>query len=332
MKITSLSKLTALALTLSVSAATAEEVTLSAVYSLPATNDLMQSYLAFVEDVNANGDGILKIDLRGGTEIIPRNEQMNAVSRGIIDIYMGPAGYYQRQLPELTPLDGASVPADKLRAAGLHDAIDAGIRARGGVAFLGAMGTGYAFQFYTINEPTLGDDGVMDFSGLKIRGGSSYDPMYQALDIARVDVPAGDIYTALERGLVEGIGFTTIGISSGGWQDFLKYRIFPTWRQGNTILAANAAKIDGLTEAQKDYLMEMVMKHELLAYDAAKALEAKDTEALQAAGVQDVVLTGAGAAAVTAAFQDTFWTNVAGTLGEEEAAKFRAIVDAANAS
>lgn len=310
----------------------AEEARLSAVYSLPATNDLMRSYFAFVEDVNANGAGILQIDLRGGTEVLPRNEQMSAVSRGIIDLYFGPAGYFQRQVPELTPLDAASVPADKLRAAGLHDAIDAGTRARAGVAFLAAMGTGYNFQFYTITEPKIGDDGTMDMTDLKIRGGASYDPMYQALGIARVDVPAGDIYTALERGLVEGIGFTTIGVSSAGWQDFLKYRIFPTWRQGNTIIAANAAAFDGLTDAQRSYLMEMIEKHEMLAFDAAKALEAENTEALAAAGVQDVVLTGAGEAKITAAFQDTFWTNVASTLGEEEAAKYRAIVDKANGS
>ena len=108
----------------------ADEVTLTAVSSLPATNDLMKSYFAFVDDVNENGKGVLQIDLRGGTEVIPRNEQMNAVSRGIVDLYFGPAGYFQRQIPELTPIDVASVPADKLRAAGLQDAIDAAARAQ----------------------------------------------------------------------------------------------------------------------------------------------------------------------------------------------------------
>lgn len=310
--------------------ASAEEATLSAVYSLPPTNDLMKSYFAFVEDLNENGKGVLQIDLRGGTEAIPRNEQMNAVSRGIIDLYFGPAGYYQRQIPELTPIDAASVPADKLRAAGLQDAIDAASRERAGVALLGLMGTGYAFQFYTIDEPPM-TDGMVDMSDLKIRGGASYAPMYDALGINRVDVPAGDIYTALERGLVEGIGFTTIGISSAGWQDFLKYRIFPTWRQGNTIIAANAEAIDALNDEQRAYLMEMVAKHEMEGYAAAQALEKADTEALAAAGVTDVVLEGEAAAAITAAFQETFWVGVAETLGAEEAAKFRAIVDAANA-
>jgi TRAP-type C4-dicarboxylate transport system substrate-binding protein len=312
--------------------AAAQEATLSAVYSLPPTNDLMKSYFAFVDDLNANGEGLLQIDLRGGTEIMPRNEQMNAVSRGIVDLYFGPAGYYQRQIPELVPIDAAAVPADKLRAAGLHDAIDAAARERAGVALLGLMGTGYSFQFYTIDEPPRKPNGGVDLSGLKIRGGTSYDAMYSALDISRVDIPAGDIYTALERGLVEGIGFTTIGVSSAGWQDFLKYRIFPTWRQGNTIIAGNAAKIDSLTDAQRAYLMEMIEKHEMLAYEAAQALERADTEAVHAAGVQDIVLEGEGAAEITAAFQDTFWVQAAETLGEEEAAKFRAIVDAANGS
>jgi len=310
--------------------ATADEATLSAVYSLPATNDLMKSYFAFVDDLNANGKGILQIELRGGTEAIPRNEQLNSVSRGIVDLYFGPAGYFQRQIPELTPIDAASVPADKLRAAGLHDAIDAASRKRAGVSLLGLMGTGYAFQFYLIDEPTI-TDGKIDMSGLKIRGGSSYAPMYEALDINRVDVPAGDIYTALERGVVEGIGFTTIGISSAGWQEFLKYRIFPTWRQGNTIIAGNADSIDELSDEQRSYLMEMIEKHEMLAFDAAQALEQADTKALQAAGVKDVILEGAGEAAITAAFQETFWVGVAEKIGADEALAYRNIVDAANA-
>jgi TRAP-type C4-dicarboxylate transport system substrate-binding protein len=307
------------------------EVTLTAVYSLPPTNDLFRSYTNFVEDVNANGAGILQIDLRGGTEAIPVNEQLSAVSLGIVDIYMGPAGYYHGQIPELAAIDAAAVPADKLRAAGFHDALDAEMRARMGVSLLGLMGTGYAFQFYTINEPPISEDGDIDLSGMRIRGGISYDAMFNELGIIRVDIPAGDIYTALERGVVDGIGFTTIGVSSAGWQDFLRYRIYPTWRQGNTIIAMNAAARDRLTEEQHAYLMEMMEKHEMLAFDMARALQDVDTEALQAAGVTDIHLEGPGAERVTNAFQDTFWDAVEETTSADFVARFRPIVDAANA-
>jgi TRAP-type C4-dicarboxylate transport system substrate-binding protein len=321
----------AAALIIAGTSAFAQEARLSAIYSLPATNDLMKSYLAFVDDVNASGEGILQIDLRGGVEVMPRNEQLNAVSRGIVDIYMGPAGYYQGQLPELETIDATAVPADKLREAGFHDALDAATRARMGISMLGLMGTGYAFMFYLTGDPKVTEDGGIDLSGLRIRGGPSYDAMYNALGIIRVDIPAGDIYTALERKVVDGIGFTTIGVSSGGWQDFLRYRVLPTWRQGNTILAMNAAKRDALTDAQEAFLMEMVQKHEMLAYQAAQDLEKTDSAALAAAGVQDFVPSEVGAARITAAFQDTFWDSVAGKLGADEAAAFRTIIDKANA-
>lgn len=321
----------AAALVLGAGIASAQEVTLSAVYSLPPSNDLFNSYTNFVEDVNANGKGLLQINLRGGVEAIPRNEQFSATSLGIVDIYMGPAGYYHGQMPELAVIDAASVPADKLREAGLHDALDEAMRERMGISLLGLMGTGYAFQFYTIGEPAISEDGDIDLSGMRIRGGPSYDSMYNNLDIIRVDIPAGDIYTALERSVVDGIGFTTIGVSSAGWQDFLRYRIFPTWRQGNTIIAMNAASRDRLTDAQEAYLLEMMMKHEMIAYDMAKELEGVDTEALAAAGVVDVHLEGPGAARITAAFQDTFWDAVEGTTSAEFVGKFRPIVDAANA-
>lgn len=319
-----------IALIMGAGIASAEQVTLSAVYSLPPSNDLFRSYINFVEDVNANGQGLLQIELRGGVEAIPRNEQLSATSLGIIDIYMGPAGYYHGQLPELAVIDAASVPAAKMCAAGVHDALDEAMRAKMGISLLGLMGTGYAFQFYTIAEPPISADGDIDFSGMRIRGGPSYDAMYSALDIIRVDIPAGDIFTALERSVVDGIGFTTIGVSSAGWQEFLRYRIFPTWRQGNTIIAMNAAARDRLTPEQEAFLLEMMMKHEMLAYNMAKELEAVDTEALAAAGVTDIFLEGPGAERVTAAFQDTFWVAMEESTSVEFVANFRPVIDAAN--
>ena len=319
---------TSLAALIAASAA-AEEVTLTAVHSLPANNDLMASYFAFVDDVNANGEGLLQIQVRGGREIIPQREQYNAVSRGIVDMYLGPAGYYEGQVPELAAMSGAAVPADKLREAGLHAAPDGAARERTGVAVLGRMGPGYSFQFYLKDEPKIDEEGILDLSGLKIRGGGSYAPMYDALGIARVAIPAGEVYTALERGVVDGVGFVTLGVSDAGWQDHLGYRIFPTWRQGNTIIAMNAEKYDTLSDEQRAYLDEMVAKHEMLAHEAASALEEKDTAILGGAGVEDVVLNEAGSAALLDAFYSTFWPTIEEKVGEG-AAELQAIVETAN--
>ena len=201
-----------------------------------------------------------------------------------------------------------------------------------GVSTLGLMGTGYAFQFYTLDEPALSEDGDIDFSGLRIRGSSSYDAMYSALGITRIDIAAADIYTSLERGVIDGIGFTTIGVADAGWQDFLCYRIFPTWRQGNSIIAMNAGKRDQLTPEQDAFLMEMVEKHEMAAYDMAQGLQDQDNAALAEAGVEDIVLEGPGAERVLGAFSETFWDSVAESAGQETVDRFRPLVETANAA
>ena len=99
--------------------ATAEEATLTAVHSLPATNDLTKSYFAFVDDLPM-AKASFRLNCAAAPKPFLTNEQLNSVSCGIVDLYFGPAGYFQRQIPELTPIDTASVPADKLRAVGLH--------------------------------------------------------------------------------------------------------------------------------------------------------------------------------------------------------------------
>ncbi|MDF0596297.1 TRAP transporter substrate-binding protein DctP [Psychromarinibacter halotolerans] len=310
--------------------ASAQEVTLSAVTTISPGHALAASFVEFVEDVNANGEGVLQIDIRGGVEVIPRNEQYGAVSSGVVDMFIGAAGYYHGVLPELAVIDAASAPADVMRAEGVIDALDEVMQEKTNVKLLAPFGTGYAFQFYTIDAPTITDDGDVDMSGMRVRGGPSYAAMYDALGLTRIDIPVQDIYTSLERGVIDGVGYTTLGVADSGWQDFIGYRIFPTWRQGNTILAMNAEVFNGLTEEQSTYLMDMVLKHEMLAYDLAQSLEEEDTAAMREAGVEDIMLEGPGAETILGAFANTFWEAVEADAGAEVVERFKPLIDAAN--
>lgn len=332
MKFTATTAIWPTALLLSAGIASAQEVTLSAVTTISPGHALAASFVEFVDDVNANGDGLVKIDIRGGVEVIPRNEQYGAVSSGVVDMFIGAAGYYQGVLPELAVIDASTAPADVMREYGVTDALDAVMQEKTNVKLLAPFGTGYAFQFYTIDAPAITDDGDVDMSGMRVRGGPSYAAMYDALGLTRIDIPVQDVYTSLERGVIDGVGFTTLGVADSGWQDFVGYRIFPTWRQGNTILAMNAEVFDGLNEEQQTYLMDMVIKHEMLAYDLAQSLEEADTEAMKAAGVEDLMLEGKAAETILGAFADTFWDAVAEDAGADVVEHFKPLIDAANAA
>ena len=63
--------------------AAAQEVTWQAIFSIPAANGLMAPSKAFIDDVNASCKGLISIQLRGGPEVIPVNDQLNAVRRAV---------------------------------------------------------------------------------------------------------------------------------------------------------------------------------------------------------------------------------------------------------
>ena len=75
--------------TLVAAQATAEE-TITAVHAFPETLIYTQSFLSFVDKVNAAGEGVIQIEVRGGPEAIGMFQQPDAVRDGIVDMVYTP--------------------------------------------------------------------------------------------------------------------------------------------------------------------------------------------------------------------------------------------------
>ena len=63
---------------------------------------------------------------------------------------------------------------------------------------------------------------LLGLQGLKIRGPSIYRPFYETQGITAVNVQVPEMYSALERGVIEGIGFPLMGMTNLGWEKLLK--------------------------------------------------------------------------------------------------------------
>ena len=61
----------------------------------------------------------------------------------------------------------------------------------------------------------------------------------------------GEVYTALERGVVDGYGWPITGIFDLGWQEKTKYRVDPGFYTAEVSVLVNKTTWDKLTEAQK---------------------------------------------------------------------------------
>jgi TRAP-type mannitol/chloroaromatic compound transport system substrate-binding protein len=75
--------------------------------------------------------------------------------------------------------------------------------------------------------------GVADLKGLKMRAAALAADSFAALGASIVTVPGGEIYQALERGVVDAAEYTWLTANFGlGMAEVTKYIVFPTFSGG----------------------------------------------------------------------------------------------------
>lgn len=293
--------------------AAAQEATWQAIFSIPVSNGLMRPGKEFIDDVNASCKGHISIKLRGGPEVIPTNDQLNAIRRGVVQLYNGAAGYYEGQVPEVDALYGSNKTALEQRRDGGFKLLDEAF-ARVNAKFLAEFGSGFKFVIMTKEKPKMAPDGMVDLKGVKVRGVPIYKGLYDYLGITRVSLFAPEIYNALERGLVDGVGWTTSGITDANWERFLKYRIHPYFMQGGLPLLANLEAYNKLSPKARECLDKKVVEHEAKTHQHFTEDAGRELDKMKKAGTEVIELQGEARRRYLQAFQDAHWKFMAEEL------------------
>ena len=303
--------------------AKAAEVTLRAITSLPKPLFTNKPFWSLMEDVNTNGKGVLKITYIGGPEAMPVQEQMGGLSRGIVDVYFGPTSYFDGDIPEVMAQNASNKTAMQARADGAVDLMNKVFNRRVNAQYLGYFGSGYTFHIYLKKAPKRTPSGGVDLSGLKVRGATVYRPFFEKLGINTVLVHVPEMYTALDRGVIEGAGWTNL-IAEFGWDKFLKYRIWPTYWQGDLAVVVNLDKWKSLSAEAQDLLQNAVIKHEKLAHNMFVDAVKKEDKILRQRGMQDIILKGDLGRSYRRAAYETLWEQLNKKLPAAQVAELRA--------
>ncbi|MEM8869521.1 MAG: TRAP transporter substrate-binding protein DctP [Pseudomonadota bacterium] len=291
--------------------------TITAVHAFPATLIYTQSFLEFVDKVNAAGEGVVQIEVRGGPEAIGMFQQPDAVRDGIVDMVYTPGSFYGGALPEKDAMVASNLTAVETRANGGTELIDQIHQEKMGLKYLGWFDSGVTYNLWTVNEPQLDADGNLDVSGIKLRGNAVYNAFFtEYLDAQVIDLPTTDVYSALERGVVDATGWTQIGLIDLKWNEFLNYRIEPSFFSTDLGVIVNLEKWNSLSPEAQTILQDVAIAHE--AESAAKlgAKRDEDFAALDAGGMQVVELEGEARANYLAAARDKTWERMKGLMAE----------------
>lgn len=287
------------------------EQTLTAVHAFAPTLVYTQSFLDFVEKVNERGEGVIRIEVRGGPEAIGPFQQADAVRDGVVDMAYVPGSFYAGALPEKDALVTSNRTAREARENGGIDLINEIHQQRMGVYYLGWFDSGVCYNLWTVNEPRLDADGNLAMTDVRLRGNPVYNAFFtDYLGAQVIDLPTGEVYSALERGIVNATGWTQIGLLDLGWNDFVNWRIEPCFFSTDLGVIVNLESWEALDEEARTILQEVAIEHEIASEEAHRARRDEEFAALEEAGMQVVELEGEAAAAYLRGAREATWNRM----------------------
>jgi len=237
--------------------AQAQEVTLKLVSAFPENQFYVKRTIDWIADVNKDGKGVLQINFIGGPKAIPTFEVGKAVQTGVVDIGFSTGAFYTNVMPEADILKLSETSAAEQRKNGGYDLINRIWAEKANMRYLAKVVEFTPFHLYLnkkIDKP--------DLTGLKIRITPVYREFFQSMNAQVMTTAPGEVYTALERGVIDGYGWPIHALFDLNWQEKTKYRVDPGFYNAEVSLVMNLDKYKSLTPAQRAYLDRKALAYE----------------------------------------------------------------------
>jgi TRAP-type C4-dicarboxylate transport system substrate-binding protein len=285
--------------------AAAQEVTLKAVTAFAENTTYSRPFERFINRVNEDGKGILRINYIGGPKAMPPFEVGNALKGGVIDIANATGAFYTNIMPEADAWKLTERPMTELRRNGGYAAMAAIYAQKLNAIFLARLVDNNPFHLY-VNKPIASPD----LTGFKLRITPVYRDFFQALGGTVVQTSPGEVYTALERGVVDGYGWPITGVFDLGWHEKTKYRVDPGFYTAEVSVLINKSSWDRLAEAQKEVLRKAAERGEAEAIAEFAEENEREIKRQAAAGIQTIKFEGAMGGAYLAKAYQAGWDGI----------------------
>lgn len=239
------------------SQARAETVLKAITYAPPSKfEDSMVIFRKWVDKVNAAGKGALRIELLGGPEVFAVSDQMNALSKGLVDVVMT-FSVHTPIVPEIDTSGLSDITPTEERNNGYLALLDKA-HEKINVKVIGRTATNSGFYIFS-KQPI---NKLSDFNGVKIRSHSGYDPLFKKVGAIPIGMNISEIYGALERGVVQAAPYP-IFVYDMGLAEVAKYVLADAfWRSHTTFTYVNLRKFNSLPPEQQKILIDAQIDNE----------------------------------------------------------------------
>ena len=297
-------RLSAAVLALAAGLACAQEITLRAANAFQEGTYYARNFERFIKKVNEEGKGLVRINYVGGPKAIPTFELANALRGGVVDLANTTTSFTTGVVPEGMVLNYTNLTMAEMRRNGVLDYLNK-LFLEKGLYYYARTGEGTPYYIYSNKKIEKAN-----LTAIKLRVAPIYREFFQKLGGTAIQIAPGEVYTALERGVVDGYGWPLIGIFDLGWHERTKYRLEPGFYAIELGVIFNANTWRKLTPQQRQFLEKQAAWLESLNAEMATKDAPAEIKRQQDAGIQVTRLDDAEAKVFLKTAYDSAWNAI----------------------
>jgi len=303
--------------------ALADVVKIDAVTLAPKPVYINKPFKMFVDEVNTKFAGEVEINWRGGPEVMPPFKQAEGVRNGSVDMTYTSPSYYQGLVPTSGTMNLSYKTYAEIAATNYHERMTE-LHAEKDLIFLGEIpATQLNFVIYMGEEVSS----LEDLKGKRIRVFPTLLPIVKALGAEPIVMGMGDIFTAMERGTIDGYMQGPLA-QAQQFEGLVKTVIFPgVYRAGFPVLINK--KTWGMMSTDLQQRLTTFLRDDFAPrMDYIWGDDITDNIAqMKAAGFNILELPADEAARYEQMAMDAAWAVTAANAGDEVAAELRGMLD-----
>lgn len=258
----------------------------------------------YISRVGSKSGGKVRIEWVGGPEAVSPFQVAESVGKGVFDLAYTSPSFFAASAPEANVLYlGEDVPVSRLHEAGVIRACDEIFRRRMRAALVGIPAGGIGATFITREAPRT----LEYFKGRRFRSAPLYTPMLKALGASTVTLAPPEVYSALENGVIDAVGWPMVGIVERKFHEIAKFIVLPPIFDIRMSMLASLRTWERLDAPVRSLLTDTMREMEDWGYKSFRDELARERAELKKGGVQEIALPQAEARRYVQLAHDGIW-------------------------
>jgi TRAP-type C4-dicarboxylate transport system substrate-binding protein len=262
---------------------------------------ISDGYFPLRDAIESLSGGAMKVNTIG-PDAVHTFEQLAPVRDGVFDMLFTHGSYHADFTTMASAFDLAAATPVVWEECGVSDLLKQVYQDNVGVRFLGFLPTDLGYRFMTKElQP------IPDLTGLKLRGSAAFEPLYSALGGITVNLPITEVYTALQKDIIDGLamGAPEAIAYKFKFYEVASYLYGPSFSASGITLLGNNDWWHSMSDAQQDIINRSIAHAQTEYRNNSKAKVGEYLDLLEGEGVHLVELSSDE----NAILQDTYFNS-----------------------